>query len=680
MRKTRSDNEKRITKICAAGILSMILFMSAAPPLMSSLVTYQFPPGLMGAYQTIEQQPGDFRFISLPVATYYPDTVYGISSNPDCYATVITGKADLFGDGSGASNNLVNYLYYYLNSITESNVSLSIGKLLGIYNVKWLILHEPMLSNWTVQNILRDPTLTEIYSSGDNEHIVAEEIEEPYPLVYCANNMLLVGGPESILAYAGLDQFNLSSSSKWAFTVPNQFDPFALTNAYMSKFNAVGFREADLTSAAALEYGISAQALLSSNPSNSYGWTTDYFYSEDGRYVAPGNTGPGVSLDMTASSLYGSCITTTEDGSAYLKYNFSIDNSGEYEVLTRTWFPNNLTNLSMTIDESTPASQNLTLENEGWTYGWHWVNGGTFTLNSGQHTLTINKTGQGTYSFDAFMIVPKGFLTEFASDFANLLQLNQISTMYVLDAHSTFASIDNSWVESMAFDGNTSTGECLSTSVDGAVANASVFIPVPGNYSLSMRLLQQQSAGNLSLYLDGAKMIDYQPVGEEKWITQVINSSIYLTQGYHDIAITNNGTSGNDIDKLIISQISDGVDLSSFSMPTSGTVESFAETGSGTYVATIDLTKPSLIVFNAAFEEGWRTFDGNSEYEPLEVNYFINGFYINSTGKIQLTFVFGLDPPRIIGTYLSVVGVFIVAALIICGTYGKRLKALIRKR
>jgi hypothetical protein len=679
LRKQRFANNKKIAKICTACLLSMILLSNAAPALMSSFVTYEFPPQLMGAYQTIEQQPGDFRFITLPVATYYPFSVYGSSTNPDLYATTITGKADLFGDGSGASNNLVNYLYYYLNSIIESNVSLSIGKLLGLYNAKWLILHEPMLYNWTVQNILRDPTLKEIYSSTDNESIVAEEMEEPYPLVYSANNILLLGGPESILAFAGLDQFNLSSPSKWAFTIPNQLDPFELTNAYMSKFNAIGFRESDLTSVAALDYGVSAEALLSSNPSTSYGWITDYFYAP-GRGIAPGNNGPGVSLDMTASSLYGSCITTTEDGNAYLKFNFNVNSSGEYEILVRTWFPNNFANASMTIDESTPMQQNLILGNEGWTFGWHWVDGGVYTLSSGEHSLTIRKAGDGTYGFDAFMIVPKGFLNEFASNFSNLLQLNQLSTMYVLDAHSTFDSIDNSWTTSQAFDGNTSTGRCLSTSISGATANATVFIPMSGNYSFSVRLLEQQSTGNLSIYLDSSKMIDFQPMGEKKWITKLIDPLIYLTEGYHNVTIMNNGVSGNDIDKLIISQISNGVGVSSFSTLPSGTVDNFSEVAPGEYVASIELTRPSLIVFNAAFEEGWRAFDGKSEYEPLEVNYLNNGFFINNTGKIELTILFGLDPPRIIGSYLSIVGVFSVVALILYGKYGKRLKRPIRKK
>jgi len=669
----RKISGRQVTKVYVASMLSVILMLNAALALTSSFVTYDFTPRLMGAYQTIEQQQGDFRFIGLPVATYYAEPVYGTSTNPDCYASIITGKANLFGDGSGASTYLVNYLYYYLNSIiTSSNVSYSIGKLLGLYNAKWVILHGPMFYNRTLENLLRDTTLRTIYSSANGSEIVLENVEDPYPLVYNARGLLLFGGPESILAFAGLDQFNLSSSVRWAFTLVSQLGSFKVTNDSISKFDTMGFRENDLKSIAALQYGTSAADILSSSVVFNNGWWTRYFWA-GGRWIPQYFNGSGVDLDISATSLYGSYIEAAGNTSAKFRFNFNVGNSGEYEIWTRSWFSENATTLNMTIDESTSSSKTVAILRDGWQFGWHWVNAGTFNLNPGIHSLTIEKNETGFNCLDGFMIILKNSLTSYEDYFTNLLKGRYTNLIYILDFQTSFKSLDNSWIMSSALKGNTSTGRCFSTYKDGAEASAQIFIPKSDNYSLAIRLLQGENRGNLTVYMDGVKILNLEPIGEAKWLTHVINASIYISRGYHNFTIENMGTEGNDIDKLIIAHTSDESNLVNFfSGESSGKVYDCRETSPGVYIASIELSEPSFVVFNVAFHPGWHAFDGKSEYVPVPVNYFVNGFYINNTGRFTLTIIFGLNPPRVVGLYLSIAGLVSLALIIIYGKYGRK--------
>ncbi|WXG44780.1 MAG: hypothetical protein WED04_12245 [Promethearchaeati archaeon SRVP18_Atabeyarchaeia-1] len=672
--RNRSDWDH--TRIRVVGSLFIILMVSTAPLLAPSFTTYSFSPQLAGAYQTIMEQQGDFRFVGFPIATYYPREVYGMLTNPDCYATILTGKGNLFGDGSGASKYLVDFLYYYLNSLVSSNVSCSIGKLLGLYNVKWVIVHRPMLQSNASGSLLSDPTLKVIYSSPDNSEIVLENIEQPYPLVYEASSILLLGGADSLPALVSLDQFDLNSTPRWAFIPAYQLGSFSITEDFISKLDAVGFRECDLTSVFALDHGTPAAGLLSSTGAANNGWRRMDFGGLLGRFIPRNFTGIGEDLDRSSSSMTGSYISAA--GNADLSFNMNIENGGEYELWARTWFSKNVGNISLTIDESTPMVRQMAIPSDAWQFGWHWTNCGTYNFSLGVHSLIIRNTG-GTSSLDSLMVAPRGSLGNFTDYFASLLERHQVSSIYVLDAHTSFGSVDDSWSPSIAWRGNTSTGRCLSTAIDGADASARILVPVQGNYTIAIRLLQRELRGNMTIYLDGLKLLDFRPQGDEGWVTRIVSVSSSVSAGYHNLTMANSGVSGNDVDKIIMTQASNGGNLTSFfAREPSGEVVALKELSPGLYNASIELKKPSLVVMNAAFHPSWHASGNTSEYVAVPTNYFVNGFYINNAGRLALIISFGQTPPRILGFMLTS---FASIVLVVMVAYGKfALRKNVRKR
>jgi hypothetical protein len=83
--------------------------------------------------------------------------------------------------------------------------------------------------------------------------------------------------------------------------------------------------------------------------------------------------------------------------------------------------------------------------------------------------------------------------------------------------------------------------------------------------------------------------------------------------------------------------------------------------------------EPYFLVFNENYHPAWElTNSSGYEFDHFQINYYANGYYVNTTGNTTLNLGFAYQPPYIISVIVSQAGLFVMILLIAIGFWYKK--------
>jgi hypothetical protein len=340
-------------------------------------------------------------------------------------------------------------------------------------------------------------------------------------------------------------------------------------------------------------------------------------------------SGPGSGVFRTDQWRYGEYLAsspstpdcTTEGEADRVSQEFSIKESGDYEIFARVYMGRTGGNLTIGIDDIAQAGINTKSDIEG--YRWVKVFDGHF--NAGAKTFWMeNEAGFQAVNMGYFL--KKGGETESAAiAMDGALQGKRV--MYVFDSNGDFESTN----ASPAYDQRFTRGMGMGLTNQSRLAT-SFRIYRAGIYQLTLK------------GTDVAAFIDGKGTGGD---------GIWLDSGTHRLEVAAIG--GND------AQADGSLDYAIIKGGTqppkqNAAIMSYERTGMSDYVVTVNSSGPYFMVFTEGYDSAWRASAGGIESSPVPVYASVNGFYINQTGVHKVAVYYGLQPWHNAGLVISGLG------------------------
>lgn len=171
----------------------------------------------------------------------------------------------------------------------------------------------------------------------------------------------------------------------------------------------------------------------------------------------------------------------------------------------------------------------------------------------------------------------------------------------------------------------------------GKLASANVYVPRTGNYTLGFRLLSNPEYGMFFVEVnDHVETIRCNGTENDyKWF--YLNSSIPLERGNQTIKISGIGKIAFDT-MLLLPTENSGIP-SVFPNSAKPSVR-YVQVNPCEYRLDIEAQSSFVLVFSDAYHPLWRLFVDGSEINPMIVDYFVNGFFINKTGAFSARLFF----------------------------------------
>src|SRR5208337_4726365 len=189
-----------------------------------------------------------------------------------------------------------------------------------------------------------------------------------------------------------------------------------------------------------------------------------------------------------------------------------------------------------------------------------------------------------------------------------------------------------------------------------------VSIPKETGYSGYLRIRTRDwTSANITLDNVGSSVI-LTPSDDFTWVPV---TNLTLSKGLHTFSLQS--TTPLDIDMLLFKS-----DDYQYQPPDATVTYNQTKGIIGTDPTRFSITgesgEPYFLVFNENYHPAWKMADSSgSPFDHVIVNYYANGYYVNSTGNTKLNLQFTYQSPYLISVIVSQVGLAILVLLIILG-------------
>jgi len=166
-----------------------------------------------------------------------------------------------------------------------------------------------------------------------------------------------------------------------------------------------------------------------------------------------------------------------------------------------------------------------------------------------------------------------------------------------------------------------------------------IYITREGNCQFFARVFKGPQYGVLHLAVDD-KILNASCYSENLGFEWLNLGSLYLGEGEHEIGI---GATGDvELDLIAVASTKDGKQLDSlaelFQESAEKPVVSFERINPCLYKVHVEAEEPFILVFSDSYHPLWRAIlDDGTEIKPVNLYHIVNGFFINKTGKFDLT-------------------------------------------
>lgn len=192
--------------------------------------------------------------------------------------------------------------------------------------------------------------------------------------------------------------------------------------------------------------------------------------------------------------------------------------------------------------------------------------------------------------------------------------------------------------------------------------SASIHVPKRDIYSFALRIPSRIRTTSIKINVENTTL-DARHIGSD-WYG---SDSIFLSEEKYNVSISL--PYGADVDKIILFTGSELPDL--FSEKENNLEYSVEKISEVEYTVHLRSHSPVFIVLGEAYHPEWHAYEDEKELPHLPAFSFSNGFYVDTTGKHDITLRFGLQRSYIFVTS-AVMGILVLSvALILYYTVGE---------
>jgi len=208
-------------------------------------------------------------------------------------------------------------------------------------------------------------------------------------------------------------------------------------------------------------------------------------------------------------------------------------------------------------------------------------------------------------------------------------------------------------------------------------ATASIDVARDSLYRIAIRAVAGPGCKPLVLDIDGNRneisLVDGE--GNLKW---VYSGSMFLTEGSHTLRILPEGET--EIDSIIVYSASGDETLEDvFNSEQGAAVISWEEVNPTKYVVHVEARGPFMLAFAEAYDPLWVAKVNGMEYKSMPLYSVINGFWIDNTGKMDITIEYKPQRWFYYGAAISIATFLgVLAYMAWHWTRGRRKKGVVR--
>ena len=503
--------------------------------------------------------------------------------------------------------------YIYSHSLLNDETAY-FGKFLDILNVRYLIFHDDVLG----MEEEADTALANLASQNDLElvrqdgFIYVFENEDYAPQVFIpSQNLLLTGGLDRFTSLNAVEDFDPAQAG----LIFLQAAGYNRDYIYLSDGIILENNMTDL--ALPLDRGVVIAPYEYARHSNpALAWAQagilDRLHGEWHPYLEMWGI-ENWDLD------YGEGIVFTELPH-FLVMPFRVAETGSYELWVRYFQSMAGGEIRVRLDSNPEEVMNTRDQITGFV----WRKAGTFNLNRGEHTITL----ENTWAFNAvnlFALIPEGESSEEAID--GLLEDKRV--IYILEAELDLYSQGD--VYSPRYGGEASNGEVLRLGA-GSRAWQEMEVVKEGYYRMAIRL-----EGHALITIDDQS---FEVSSEELDFAYL--APIHLDKGEHTIQIqplSDDGYQSSYIDVVwLYSTEAEDETLADLFSPAEAParVVNYEKISDTRYRVMVEASQPFMLALTEAHDSLWVARVNGGEYESQPLYSVINGFWIDQTGELEI--------------------------------------------
>jgi len=485
----------------------------------------------------------------------------------------------------------------YLDRAYRQNQTSYFGKLLGLANVKYVIVYGGYWGPYQVQPITIEAEEARLMNQLDLRRVESSNASFPvFENLDWAERMSAV--PSALLAVGDLDSDLLISLSyvdgfdysRHAIVFSDQIRNLT---SFLSKSNCVVF---------------------------SYSGFMDLVKSRlDRKYTIDLQTLATPSLDSTRYWLAGEQRTVYTFGNSPLIVKYAVSDSDLFEIWLKLLYSDGAGTLSVSIDRLRWVS---VLPYASFQKGYYWVRLGSVRLSAGIHEIELTNQN-GKSSLKDMVVVSQSGIADKTLEISDQIRRSGAKSMYLLEAEK---ALDYKGFYPMKLVG-ASDGYVLHTKDHGNVSHT-IFIPGDAVYWLDVRL---RGKGTLLARLFGT---EYEaPVSLEKmdWLSM---GPFNTPPGSQEVILAVKGKL--DIDELLLYPGTEGKNFTVESSPSSF----FTSIDPEEYTVHVEANRSFWLVFGESYHSFWKAYVNGKEISSVPVSYFANGFYIDEAGSLDISVIF----------------------------------------
>ncbi len=323
---------------------------------------------------------------------------------------------------------------------------------------------------------------------------------------------------------------------------------------------------------------------------------------------------------------------------------FEVDQSGDYHILIRyLQSTSGHSGITVSLDDVQIGE----IATKGLPVEWRWTNIGIFDLQQGSHTLGIQNV-RGLNAVNLLAVVPPNELERYQAQVDETLIGKRI--VHIWEAES---ALNRSGAEiSGIYAGNASNGEVLNLST-GSRAWRDIDILRDGSYRMAVRL-----NGSARVSIDDQ---DFTLSSNE--LDFVYLSHIDMTKGTYTLQITpDSGQCDLDVVWLYsVEEADETVDDIFVGDESPAQVIEYEKIDPTKYRVRVSASEPFMLSFADSYNRLWEASVNGKMYPSVPLHTFINGFWIEDTGEMEIIIEFRSQKWLYRGAIITVIS--IVAAL-----------------
>ncbi|MCD6241850.1 hypothetical protein J7K27_10155, partial [Candidatus Bathyarchaeota archaeon] len=652
----------RVISIFLILIVFVSGFISCAFLFGSGLQVFSLQKSYVAPYYWISNESGEFKIVTVNNS---PGEWLGLEAETDfAFSGMLTEVGwwhDIGSDSSFIHDKpvlqnggwdfhsrwFVDFLRF---KVAREELTDHLFEVLGIFNYKYIVV--PCYASKKIRTFFINQEGGEIAYNCSNSLILRNKFYTPR-FFAAENYSVVVGGLESFLSLAKIDDFNFTENALF----------FADRNYKLLEENL--FRN----SSSLIFVNSDLLELVMLTMKDSIIDASDYGFKSL-NYTKYWVKWP--SWRTVGSFVYwGDTLTT--NGVNIVKIPFKVERDGNYTIWIRLGFAPSRGKLTVTVDDLFQTE--VKPEAKFWSEP-EWINLTNLNLRKGDHIITIRNDGKGYNDIDSIAIIETSKFQEQKSKILKAIKESETPIVYLLEAEINFLEDPCSKWNYKKYLYN----DYLIYPEEAGTEKTELYIPKEGSYQFFARVLKGPECGVLRLLVDD-KVLNASCYAENLGFEWLNLGSVYLSQGAHEIGV---GAEGYvELDLIAVASTKNGKQLNSLGELFQGSFErpavNFEKLNPCEYRVHAKTEEPFILVFSDAYHPLWRAIlDDGTEVKPVNLYHIVNGFFINRTGEFNLTVRFIGQDYVDLGFKISLVTFILVLGLLVIPerTYLKARKRL----